>query len=52
LRSALLCGHHYRASCSALTAARATIHELPAITPETMAWIYFDRDSSAPAASS
>lgn len=35
----LLCGHHYRASRAALTAAKAIIRELPGTPEDIAAWI-------------
>jgi hypothetical protein len=35
----LLCGHHYRASRSALAAARAVIRALPGTSEDIAAWI-------------
>jgi hypothetical protein len=35
----LLCGHHYRASRAALTAAKAIIRELPGTPQDIVAWI-------------
>ncbi len=38
----MLCGHHYRASRSALAAAHATIRALPGTSPDVAAWIGAD----------
>jgi hypothetical protein len=38
----LLCGHHYRVSRQALTAAGATVHELPWISDSTAAWLHLE----------
>ena len=35
----LLCGHHYRVSRAALTAARAVVRELPGTPRDVAAWI-------------
>jgi hypothetical protein len=35
----LLCGHHYRASRAALTAAHAMVRALPGTSPDVAAWI-------------
>lgn len=35
----LLCGHHYRASRAALTAAKAIVRELPGTPGDIAAWI-------------
>ena len=46
----LLCGHHYRVARQALTAAHATVCELPWTPRDTAAWILGDPDRSlAPA---
>jgi hypothetical protein len=39
----LLCGHHYRVSMQALTAARAVVRELPG-TPRVSSWIHVSGD--------
>jgi len=45
----LLCGHHYRASRQALSAAHARVYELT--RPEDVtAWFHDDRDRAVPAA--
>jgi hypothetical protein len=38
----LLCGHHYRLSRAALTAAHATVSELPGRFADTAAWFHDD----------
>ena|SRR5215831_1826486 len=45
----LLCGHHYRASRGALTAAHATVHELAGNFPDASAWFDDDRSQHAQA---
>ena len=45
----LLCGHHYRNSRAALTAARATVSELPGSSADTAAWFHGDSGYLAPA---
>jgi hypothetical protein len=45
----LLCGHHYRVSRAALTAARATMSELPGSSADTAAWFHDDPAQAAPA---
>jgi hypothetical protein len=46
----MLCGHHYRVARQALTAAHATVCELPWTPRDTAAWILDDPDRSlAPA---
>jgi hypothetical protein len=35
----LLCGHHYRASRTALAAAHAVVRALPGTSPDVAAWI-------------
>jgi hypothetical protein len=35
----LLCGHHYRASCAALTAARAVVRALRGTDSDVASWI-------------
>jgi hypothetical protein len=46
----LLCGHHYRVSRRALTAAHATVRQLPGTPADTAAWIDVRQDASpAPA---
>jgi hypothetical protein len=46
----LLCGHHYRASRQALTAAHGAVCELPWTPRDTATWILDDPDRSlAPA---
>ena len=35
----LLCGHHYRASRTALAAAAGVVRALPGISPDVAAWI-------------
>ncbi len=42
----LLCGHHYRVSRQALTAAHAVVCELPWTPRDTAAWILDDPDRS------
>jgi predicted transcriptional regulator of viral defense system len=42
----LLCGHHYRISRRALTAAHATSYELPWTPSDTAEWIHDDPDHS------
>jgi hypothetical protein len=41
----LLCGHHYRASRSALAAAGAVVRPVPGTSPDVAAWI----DAGSPA---
>jgi hypothetical protein len=43
----LLCGHHYRASRAALTAAHATVHELAGHFADPSAWFHDDHDQHA-----
>jgi len=43
----LLCGHHYRISRQALTAAGAAVRELPWIPDSAAAWICPERHGSA-----
>ena len=38
----LLCGHHYRVSRAALTAAHATVSELPGTADDPDAWFHGD----------
>jgi hypothetical protein len=45
----LLCGHHYRNSRAALTAARATVSEVPGSSADTAAWFHGDSGYLAPA---
>lgn len=40
----LLCGHHYLVSKSALTAARAVVHELPDTPPDIASWVGIARE--------
>jgi len=44
----LLCGHHYRVSRAALTAAHATVSELPG-SADAAAWFHDDPVQAAPA---
>ena len=44
----LLCGHHYRASRTALSAAHATVHELAGNFADPSPW--FDEHAQAPVA--
>ncbi len=39
----LLCGHHYRVSRHALTAAGATVSDLSGTPDDVAAWIHLDR---------
>lgn len=39
----LLCGHHYRVSRAALTAAKAIVRELPGTPADIAAWIGVER---------
>ena len=39
----LLCGHHYRVSRDALTAAHARVEELPGSARDATAWFHDDR---------
>ena len=43
----LLCGHHYRASRAALSAAHATVHELAGNFADPSAWFHDDHDQHA-----
>jgi hypothetical protein len=43
----LLCGHHYRASRRALSAARARVHELDGSAENATAWFHDDPDRFA-----
>ena len=43
----LLCGHHYRASRAALSAAHATVHELAGNFADPSAWFHGDRSRPA-----
>jgi len=43
----LLCGHHYRASRAALSAAHATVHELAGNFADPSAWFHDDYDQHA-----
>ncbi len=43
----LLCGHHYRVSRHALTAASATVRGLPGTPRDIMSWIELDHQSSS-----
>lgn len=45
----LLCGHHYRASRRALSAAHARVYELTASSGDPAAWFHDDRDRAAKA---
>jgi hypothetical protein len=45
----LLCGHHYRVSRAALTAARATVSELPGGADDPDAWFHGNSGYLAPA---
>jgi hypothetical protein len=45
----LLCGHHYRASRRALTAAGATVRQLPGTPADTAAWINLRQYASSTA---
>ena len=43
----LLCGHHYRASRAALSAAHARVYELTESSGDPAAWFQDDRDQAA-----
>ena len=43
----LLCGHHYRASRAALSAAHASVHELAENFADPSAWFHDDHDQHA-----
>jgi hypothetical protein len=43
----LLCGHHYRASRSALAAASAVVRRLPGTPSEIAEWLQLDRPAYA-----
>jgi hypothetical protein len=43
----MLCGHHYRASRTALAAARAVVRSLPGTSPDVAAWIRADAIAEA-----
>jgi hypothetical protein len=43
----LLCGHHYRASRAALSAAHASVHELAGNFADPSAWFHDDHDQHA-----
>jgi hypothetical protein len=43
----LLCGHHYRASRAALSAAHASVHELAGNFDDPSAWFHDDHDQHA-----
>lgn len=45
----LLCGHHYRVSRAALTAAHATLSELPGSAADAAAWFHDDPGQPGPA---
>jgi len=45
----LMCGHHYRASRAALSAAHASVHELAGNFADPSAWFHDDRDRRAQA---
>ena len=45
----LLCGHHYRVSRAALSAAHATVHELAGNFDGPSAWFHDDRSQHAQA---
>jgi hypothetical protein len=45
----LLCGHHYRGSRAALTAAHATVSELPGSAADVAAWFQDDPGHPLPA---
>src|SRR5215470_15511461 len=45
----LLCGHHYRTSRAALSAAHATVHELAGNPDDPSAWFHDDRGQRAQA---
>jgi hypothetical protein len=45
----LLCGHHYRASRAALSAAHASVHELAGNFADPSAWFHDDRSQHAQA---
>jgi len=45
----LMCGHHYRASRPALSAAHASVHELAGNFADPSAWFHDDRDRRAQA---
>jgi hypothetical protein len=45
----LLCGHHYRISWAALSAAHATVHELAGNFDDPSAWFHDDRSQRAQA---
>jgi hypothetical protein len=45
----LLCGHHYRASRAALSAAHASMHELAGNFADPLTWFHDDRSQSAQA---
>ncbi len=45
----LLCGHHYRLSRAALSAAGASVHELAGNFADPSAWFYDDRGPHAQA---
>jgi hypothetical protein len=45
----LMCGHHYRVSRAALTAADATVSELPGSADDPDAWFHDDPGYLAPA---
>ena len=42
----LLCGHHYRVSRRALSAAHAQVYELPGACADPTAWYHDDHDRS------
>jgi hypothetical protein len=42
----LLCGHHYRVSKAALTAAKAIVREIPDTPEDVASWIDIDRSQS------
>ena len=43
----LLCGHHYRVSRAALSAAHASVHELAGNFDDPSAWFHDDHDQHA-----
>jgi len=45
----LLCGHHYRLSRAALSAAHASVHELAGNLADPSAWFHDDRRQRAQA---
>jgi hypothetical protein len=43
----LLCGHHYRVSRAALSAARAVVYELPDTPEDIASWVAVERAGTA-----